>query len=167
MNGHVAKPLQEQPLWRTLNSCLLAASVPDTRPTARYSVSRSPSTAVPQLLDEHCLSLLQQRLPAARFNRLLSMLLADSKQWRATLVAQLVDKQSEVLRQLAHDIVGPAGHAGMNRLLAHANLISQALQADETQAWGLAAQMIALIDETVEQLEACFAVSMAQPEPGL
>lgn len=168
MSGHVAKPLQEQQLWQSLSTCLLADVIPtpDVNPTVDSLSSRSTAKVVlQQILDERCLSLLQQRLPAKRFNRLLSMLLADSQKWRNILVVQLVDKQTEVLRQLAHDIVGPAGHAGMSRLLAHANFITQALQtADEDQAWLLAVKMITLIDETVEQLDAYFDLRQAQKE---
>lgn len=187
MNGHVAKPIIETELWRTLHRCLLgdrldhtgapSASLPLASPSpasssiipapvvlpslsrAPLSAMMAPAKAPPiQVLDPQALGLLQRRLPNERFNRLLSVLLVDIQGWQQTLAQQITPSSStvpdnQVLRQVMHNLVGTAGHGGLQQLLAQAQHINQALQGgDEGQAWRLAADMLSMMDDAMAQL---------------
>ncbi|WP_375057384.1 response regulator [Zobellella sp. DQSA1] len=154
MNGHVAKPIDERQLWQVLLGCLVGDN---PEPFAMPVAGTAP------VLDPEPLSRLRQRLPRARFDRLLSMLVTDCHGWREAVPRMAEDGRWEELRRLAHDMTGTAGHVGMKRLVAHAAAVNRALHGgDEAQARQLAGQVAALVEEALALLEEEF----GGPPPG-
>jgi signal transduction histidine kinase/CheY-like chemotaxis protein/HPt (histidine-containing phosphotransfer) domain-containing protein len=112
MNAHVAKPIDEQRLWKALlQHCL---GTPDGLP------AEQPAAAAPTAiaLDPQPLEHLRRLVSQERFARMLGMLIEDCQR-RGELFAAIAAGQTiepAQLRKNAHDLIGIAGHAGLKRL---------------------------------------------------
>ncbi|QHC50271.1 response regulator [Billgrantia tianxiuensis] len=152
MNGHVAKPIDERQLWQVLVNCLIGKdiTVTDDKPLSRDAMTAA-------VFDPQPLSKLQQRIPEARFARVLSMLVKDCRQRAEEIYRLAQEARTEPLRQLSHDMIGTAGHAGMKRLAEQAAQLNQALHdGDQAETICLALQLPDLVTEALDVLEQTF-----------
>ncbi|MFH7586802.1 response regulator [Oceanimonas smirnovii] len=130
MNGHIAKPIDEQQLWQVLGETL----------------------SVLALLDNERLNRLEQRMSAPGFARLLQSSIETCKHWQQQLTG--VSEHPEALRQLAHDITGSAGQAGLLRLSRQAALVSDSLRNNDPEKnRRLTAEMENILVASVVQLQ--------------
>lgn len=160
MNGHVAKPIDERQLWQVLVNCLVGGNttVPDAQPSAQDTLT---------VLDPQPLSKLQQRIPAERFTRVLSMLVSDCRQRSEEVYRLAQEARTEPMRQLSHDIIGTAGHAGMRRLAEQATRINLALHdGDPQEAIRLALHISDLVAEALDVLEQTFGAYLETESEG-
>ncbi|TDW56373.1 response regulator [Oceanimonas baumannii] len=137
MNGHIAKPIDEQQLWQVLADCLHPQPV----------------------VNAEFLSRLQQRLPEDRFAALMQMTLSSCEEWQQHFAVLAESGKGQALRELAHNMAGTAGQAGLEGLSEQARLISAALkEQDEQRALKLASQVPVLVKATAARLKAEFGV---------
>ncbi len=161
MNGMVAKPIDEQALWRALTQhCqpVLAARMPGDDasgfdPACNSDTDLDPAAAADDdpRFDARPLRRMQDKLGAERFARMLHLLLADCRQraTQARLLAGQAELPLEALRKQAHDLIGTAGHAGLKRLGQLGQNLRRALHDDD-----LAAVRLLLRDIETEQTQA-------------
>ncbi len=163
MNGMVAKPIDEQALWRVLTQhCqpALAARMPgddasgfDPACNSDTDPDLDPAAAADDdpRFDARPLRRMQDKLGAERFARMLHLLLADCRQraTQARLLAGQAELPLEALRKQAHDLIGTAGHAGLKRLGQLGQNLRRALHDDD-----LAAVRLLLRDIETEQTQA-------------
>lgn len=141
MNGHIAKPIDEQQLWQVLADCLHPQPV----------------------VNAELLGRLQQRLPAGRFAALIQMTLSSCEEWQRHFTVLAESGQWQALREQAHNMAGTAGQAGLVKLSEQARLISVALkEQDEQRALRLASQVPALAGATAAWLKTQFAMPDSQ-----
>lgn len=137
MNGHISKPIDEQQLWQVLADCLHPQPV----------------------VNAELLSRLQQRLPEDRFAALMQMTLSSCEEWQRHFAVLAESGKGQALRELAHNMAGTAGQAGLEGLSEQARLISAALkEQDEQRVLKLASQVPVLVKATVARLKAEFGV---------
>ena len=153
MNAHVAKPIDEQHLWKALvDHCLLAQQ--QTQPTGTAFVTETPATAEfsPTALEQ-----LKRLVAPERFSHMLVMLIDDCRQ-RAEHFKMLSERPDpQQMQQQAHDLISTAGHAGFQHLSARAHELRNVLQQDDmAQAQHLALEIHVALLVAVERLQRHF-----------
>jgi len=146
MNAHVAKPIDEQLLWKALiRHCLTPQEVSEWVPPPPPPVR--PATPVVDF-DPRPLEHLRQLISNERFSRMLEMLVEDCERrgelFGAIAIGQACDPAT--LRQNAHDLIGTAGHAGLQHLGQLGRALHEALRdadQDEVRRQALAIQQAA------------------------
>lgn len=124
MNALVAKPIDEQDLWRVLILHCLSAedggvlAEPPARPAKAVESAAPEPDRTPADLDPRPLERLKQLLAPERFDNMLHLLVEDCRQRSAQARALSGQEElpTESLRKQAHDLVGTAGHVGLRRL---------------------------------------------------
>ncbi|WPL13085.1 response regulator [Thiorhodovibrio litoralis] len=172
MNAHVAKPIELEILLKTLaehrlcseattleeaqtqadNTAMVGSASPASHPASHPASYPASNTLDPKSL-EH----LRTIVTPERFNSLVDMLIADIQQ-RGELFQSLAPQgEPKQFRQHAHDLIGSAGHVGLNQLRDLGKAMTQAAKDDDVQtARRLAAEIHRATGEAIQELQKRF-----------
>ena len=145
MNAHVAKPIDEQLLWKALiRHCLAPQDVSELMLPPPPVRPMTPAVD----LDPRPLEHLRRLISSERFARMLEMLIEDCERHGELFgaIANGQDSDPATLRQSAHDLIGTAGHAGLKHLGQLGHALHEALRnadQDEVRRQTLAIQQAA------------------------
>ncbi|MBU2874653.1 response regulator [Marinobacter salexigens] len=114
MNAHVAKPIDDKALLRIL---------------AKYC-KKSQSRA----LDPRPLEHLKRLIAPEKFNTMIDMLLEDCQQRGQVFQSLTAQTEPQQLLQHAHDLIGTAGHVGLNNLKNLGEALKRATRDGDAQA---------------------------------
>ncbi|PCM43533.1 ATP-binding protein [Marinobacter sp. ANT_B65] len=114
MNAHVAKPVDDKALLRILAE----------------HCKKSPSRA----LDPRPLEHLKRLIAPEKFNNMIDMLLEDCQQRGQVFQSLTAQTEPQQLLQHAHDLIGTAGHVGLNNLKNLGEALKRATRDSDAQA---------------------------------
>ncbi|MBN7769742.1 response regulator [Marinobacter daepoensis] len=151
MNGHLAKPIDEQQLWRTLLDTL-AGTTDQTNQRIEATTSLHPNNTL--VLDPDPLARMQKLMTPERFKHIFSLLLRELNNRSCQLEEALANNNTESLHQNAHDLISIAGQSGLNCLSALCGEITEALRThNNEQAFTLAEELRPTIRSSIQILE--------------
>ena len=182
MAAHIAKPVDEVVLWQTLLLCIKDPDVhqdmalPVDAMAVHHAVAKTTglrradafldrdvrhALAAEEmgvsLLDEVVLDRMRGAMQPARFRRMLQVLIDDGEARSLGIVAAAQVADFEGLDQMAHDLIGVAGNAGLRRLSALGTMLKQASRsADLEQSRQLAVWIRQTTIESVQVLRERF-----------
>ncbi|GAB2910773.1 ATP-binding protein [Paralcaligenes ginsengisoli] len=186
--AHIAKPIDEKVLWETLLRCVQVPRPdgPDatTLPAAEQQApARLPSTgrrrgdaalmstpgaylpadSAQISLEGLVLGRMQQTMSAEHFENLLTVLIEDSRVRSLHIASSAQKGEFTVLDQMAHDLIGVAGNAGLSQLAALGAQLKQAVKrADLLQSQQLAAQIRQATLQSIQLLQERFLPQSAE-----
>jgi signal transduction histidine kinase/DNA-binding NarL/FixJ family response regulator len=150
MNAHLAKPIDEAVLWRALARLLPAAA--------------GTAAGNPALFDPAPLRELRDMTTAERFDALLAQLMDDCEARGARVCELALGGDLASLPQEVHDLIGNAGNAGLDRLVALGQSLRQALRdGDTARVPGLAGEIREVAREAAQAGRAYFRSPEAAP----
>lgn len=157
MSAHIAKPIDEQRLWKTLLQCCVPGEPsPMTLPT---DSSTEPSGQA-VVLDPQPLEHLRRVVAPERFHGMLEMLITDCRRRGESFRGLYERPDIPVLRQHVHDLIGTAGHAGFRQVVELGAAMRVALDAaDETVIRGLIGELDLAIQQAERVLKQHFDVA--------
>ncbi|EIC20794.1 response regulator [Thiorhodovibrio frisius] len=160
MNAHVAKPIELEILLKTLAEhrlCSEATTLEEAQTQADNTAMIGSALPASNTLDPKSLEHLRTIVTPERFNSLVDMLIADIQQ-RGELFQSLAPQgEPKQFRQHAHDLIGSAGHVGLNQLRDLGKAMTQATKDDDVQtARRLAAEIHRATGEAIQELQKRF-----------
>lgn len=164
MNGHLAKPIDEQQLWRTLLDTLSGAT---NLPEAEAIQAPSAPNHDTPLIDLEPLKRMQKLMPPARFSRIIELLLQELGSRSNQLNDALHTGDRESLHQHTHDLISIAGQSGLARLAALCEDVTEMLMSNHhKQAFALAEALRPTIHQSIQTLEHHFDdLAPCSPDP--
>lgn len=118
MNAHVSKPIDQPILFRTLVGQRLSALGGAETEAPRVLMSIPPASAgtTSKVLDPKPLEHLKKLVSPERFDWMLEMLIQDCRQRGDVFKSLASQAEPGQFQQHAHDLIGAAGHVGLNQL---------------------------------------------------
>ncbi|WP_187298753.1 ATP-binding protein [Marinobacter sp. F3R11] len=131
MNAHISKPIDEQDLLRSLAEHCLSAQV-----STKADVTSLAETKKYQgfVLDPGPLEHLKSLVSRERFDDMIDMLIEDCKQRGQSFRSLTRQTEPHHIIQQGHDLIGTAGHVGLNQLRDLGKAITEAARDADTQA---------------------------------
>lgn len=193
MAAHIAKPVDEVVLWQTLLLCIKAPGdhhqdmalpvdvIPLHHTAAKAAGLRRADVFLDRnvrhalaseemgvsLLDEMVLDRMKGSMQPARFRRMLQVLIDDCEARSLRIVAATQVADFDGLDQMAHDLIGVAGNAGLRRLSALGTMLKLAARsADLEQSRQLAVWIRQTTIESVQVLQDRFSEEIQQVVQG-
>lgn len=151
MNGHLAKPIDEQQLWRTLLDTLAGTTDPATQ---SFDTATSSPPKETLLLDPEPLTRMQKLMSPARFRHIVNLLLRELNSRSSQLKEALANDNQDNLHQNAHDLISIAGQSGLTCLSALCVEVTEALRNNNNEhAFTLAEELRPTIRRSIQIVE--------------
>ncbi|SFM26543.1 response regulator [Marinobacter zhejiangensis] len=153
MNGHLAKPIDEQQLWRMLLDTLSGAT---NLPEAEAEAAQAPPAPNhhADLIDLEPLNRMQKLMTPARFSHIIDLLLRELGSRSNQLKDALHAGDRESLHQHTHDLISIAGQSGLTRLASLCEEVTEMLRRNlGDEAFALAEELRPTIHHSIQSLE--------------